>query len=193
MEISDDILNWVIIPLLIFLSRLCDVTLATLRNIFIAKGFRKIVPFIGFFEVLIWLIAMKQVLGHVDNAAAYFAWAAGFACGTYVGMRIEERLALGNQVIRIITTQQDSTELIRMLRESNHGLTVVDGHGAKGPVKLLFTIVQRKHMKDIIQKIEAIQPNAFFTIEDVRSAEHGVFRGGTSMSPMRKLLGGNRK
>lgn len=189
----DDALNWIIIPALVFLARLSDVTLATLRNIFIHKGFRKIVPVIGFFEVLIWLIAMKQVLGHVDNVAAYLAWAGGFACGTYVGMRIEERLALGNQVIRIITTEQDSTDLIKMLRASNHGLTVVDGMGAKGPVKLLFTIVERKHMKGIVDKIEAIQPNAFFTIEDVRSAEHGVFRAGSGMSPMRKLLGGNRK
>jgi uncharacterized protein YebE (UPF0316 family) len=189
----DDALNWIIIPVLIFLSRLTDVTLATLRNIFIHKGFKKIVPLIGFFEVLIWLIAMKQVLGHVDNIAAYLAWAGGFATGTYVGMRIEEHLALGNQVIRVITTEEDSTELIKMLRDSNHGLTVVDGMGAKGPVKLLFTIVQRKHIKGIIEKIEAIQPNAFYTIEDVRSAEHGVFRTGSSMSPMRKLLGGNRK
>lgn len=86
---SDDIMNWVIIPVLIFIARLSDVTLATLRNIFIGKGFRKIVPFIGFFEVLIWLIAMKQVLGHVDNVAAYIAWAAGFATGTYIGMRID--------------------------------------------------------------------------------------------------------
>lgn len=190
---TDDILNWIVIPLLIFLARLSDVTLATLRNIFIHKGFKKIVPIIGFCEVLIWLIAMKQVLGRVDNIAAYLAWAGGFAAGTYVGMRIEEKLALGNQVIRIITTQNDSEELIRMLRESNHGLTVVDGRGAKGPVKLLFTIVQRKDMKDIIAKIEAIQPNAFYTIEDVRSAEHGVFRGGSSGSPIRNLFGGNRK
>jgi uncharacterized protein YebE (UPF0316 family) len=190
---TDDVLNWIVIPLLIFLSRLTDVTLATLRNIFIHKGFRKIVPIIGFFEVLIWLIAMKQVLGHVDNIAAYLAWAGGFATGTYVGMRIEERLALGNQVIRIITTEQDSAELIRMLRESNHGLTVVDGEGAKGPVKLLFTIVERSHIKNLIAKIEAIQPNAFYTIEDVRSAEHGVFRGGSTRSPIRNLLGSNRK
>ncbi|HTF06431.1 MAG TPA: DUF5698 domain-containing protein [Bacteroidia bacterium] len=193
MTIPDEVLNWVIIPILIFLSRLVDVTLATLRNIFIHKGFRKIVPFIGFFEVLIWLIAMKQVLGHVDNAAAYFAWAAGFATGTYVGMRIEERLALGNQVIRIITSEPNSDELIKMLRDTNHGLTVIDGMGAKGPVKLLFTIVQRKHIKDIIEKIEVIQPNAFYTIEDVRSAEHGVFHAKSGRSPLRNLFSGNRK
>lgn len=193
MHISDDILNWVIIPLLIFLSRLTDVTLATLRNIFISKGFRKVVPFIGFFEVLIWLIAMKQVLGHVDNIAAYLAWASGFATGTYVGMRIEERLALGNQVIRIITSEINSDELIAMLRRSNHGLTVVDGMGAKGPVKLIFTIVQRKHIKEIISQIEAIRPDAFYTIEDVRSAEHGVFNQRSGGSTIKRLLSGARK
>ena len=136
---------------------------------------------------------MKQVLGHVDNIAAYLAWAGGFATGTYVGMRLEERLALGNQVIRIITSELNSDELIDMLRDSNHGLTVVDGMGAKGPVKLIFTIVQRKHIKGIINKIEAIQPNAFYTIEDVRSAEHGVFRQGSGGSGIKRLLSGARK
>lgn len=96
-------------------------------------------------------------------------------------------------MIRIITTEEDSTSLIKMLRESNHGLTVVDGMGAKGPVKLLFTIVQRKHMKRIIEKIEAIQPNAFYTIEDIRSAEHGVFRSGGGGSPIKKLFSGTKK
>jgi uncharacterized protein YebE (UPF0316 family) len=175
MHISDDLLNWVIIPLLIFISRLGDVTLATLRNIFISKGFRKIVPFIGFFEVLIWLIAMKQVMSHVDNILSYFAWAGGFSAGTYVGMRIEERLALGTQVIRIITNQL-SPELIAALREANHGITVVDAEGSKGPVKMIFTVVKRTSVPDVVAILEKHQPNAFFSVEDVRNAQHGVFR-----------------
>ena len=175
MHISDDLLNWVIIPLLIFISRLGDVTLATLRNIFISKGFRKIVPFIGFFEVLIWLIAMKQVMSHVDNVLSYVAWAGGFSAGTYVGMRIEERLALGTQVIRIITNQL-SPELIAALRAANHGITVVDAEGSKGPVKMIFTVVERTSVPDVIAILEQHQPNAFFSVEDVRNAHHGVFR-----------------
>jgi uncharacterized protein YebE (UPF0316 family) len=175
MHISDDLLNWVIIPLLIFISRLGDVTLATLRNIFISKGFRKIVPFIGFFEVLIWLIAMKQVMSHVDNVLSYIAWAGGFSAGTYVGMRIEERLALGTQVIRIITNQL-SPELIAALREANHGITVVDAEGSKGPVKMIFTVVKRTSVPDVVAILEKHQPNAFFSVEDVRNAQHGVFR-----------------
>ena len=153
-------------------------TLATLRNIFISKGFRSIVPFIGFFEVLIWLIAMKQVMSKANNVACYFAWAGGFATGTYVGMRIEERLALGMQVIRIITSDT-SEKLIKALRQSNHGMTIVDAHGGKGPVKMIFSIVQRKHLKEVIHLIEENQPNAFYSIEDVRNAHQGVFQPGT--------------
>jgi uncharacterized protein YebE (UPF0316 family) len=172
-----DILNWIVLPVLIFVSRLSDVTLATLRNIFIHKGFRGIVPIIGFCEVLIWLVAMKQVMSRADNIACYFAWAGGFATGTYVGMRIEERLALGMQVIRIITNQ-DSESLIQGLKKANHGITVVDAQGANGPVKMIFSIVQRKNLKDVVNLIEELHPNAFYSIEDVRNAHLGVFRNG---------------
>lgn len=189
----NDLLNWVIIPLLIFCSRLSDVTLATLRNIFIHKGFRNIVPFIGFFEVLIWLIAMKQVMNHVDNWVAYLAWAGGFATGTYVGMRIEERLALGMQVIRIITTQEHSENLINALKNSNHGVTVVDAHGAVGPVKMIFSIVQRKSLKSVVSLIEELQPNAFYSVEDVRNAHLGVFRPGEKKLSIVRILFPDRK
>src|SRR3954467_11634156 len=142
MHISNEVLNWVILPLLIFVARMSDVTLGTLRNIFMSRGFRKIVPVVGFFEVLIWLIAMKQVMNRADNFLCYLAWAGGFSMGTYVGMRIEERLALGMQVIRIITNES-SEKLLNALRKANHGMTVVDAKGSVGPVKMIFSIVQR--------------------------------------------------
>jgi uncharacterized protein YebE (UPF0316 family) len=192
MEISDEILSWVILPILIFIARMSDVTLGTLRNIFMSRGFKKIVPFVGFFEVLIWLIAMKQVMNKADNFLCYFAWAGGFAMGTYVGMRIEERLALGMQVIRIITSET-SEKLIAALRSANHGMTVVDANGAKGPVKMIFSIVQRKYLKDVIALIEIHQPNAFYSVEDVRNARHGVFQPGQSKMALVKDLFNIRK
>ncbi len=178
MHIPDEIINYVLLPILIFCSRICDVSLATLRNIFIHKGFRTIVPIIGFFEVLIWLVAMKQVMNRADNIFCYLGWAGGFATGTYVGMRIEERLALGMQVVRIITAET-SEKLIQALRDSNHGMTIVEAEGAKGPVKMIFSIVQRKHLKQLISIIEENQPNAFYSIEDIRNAHHGVFQPGS--------------
>lgn len=185
---TDDLINWILLPILIFLARLCDVTLATLRNIFISRGFRGIVPFVGFFEVLIWLFAMKQVMVRADNAACYLAWATGFATGTYLGMRIEERLALGKQVIRIITNQ-NSENLIHALKEARHGVTIVDAQGAKGPVKMIFSIVRRKNLQQVVELIETLQPNAFYSIEDVRNAHLGVFRPGEKkLSVVRQLF-----
>jgi len=178
-EAGFDYFNWVVLPLLIFCSRLCDVTLATIRHIFISKGFRKIVPILGFAEVLIWLIAMTQVMKNLNNSACYFAWAAGFSTGTYVGMRLEERLALGMQVIRIITNQ-NCDELIEALRAANHGVTIVPAEGSKGPVKMIFTIMKRKNVQAVIKLIRQYNPNAFYSVEDVRHSDQGVFVKGTN-------------
>lgn len=185
---SDDFLNWVAIPLLIFVARMSDVSLATLRNIFVSRGFRKIVPFIGFFEVLIWLIAMKQVMTYAGNWLSYLAWAAGFSMGTFVGMKIEERLALGMQVMRIIINKNHET-LVAALREGKHGFTIVDGQGAYGPVKLIFMVVQRKNIKEVLRLVEEHNPDAFYSMEDVRTAEHGYFSAkGNNLSAVRRLL-----
>jgi len=164
-------------PLLIFLARMCDVTLGTLRNVFISKGLRHVVPVLGFFEVLIWLISIRQIMQHLDNVMCYISFAGGFSMGTYIGLKIESRLALGVQVIRIITNQE-SRELVRALQKENIGITVIDGQGAKGPVKIIFTIAHRKDIVIIRELINIHNPQAFYTIEDVRAANQGVFRKG---------------
>ena len=182
-----DYFSWIILPILIFLSRLGDVTMATLRHIFISKGLRKIVPVLGFFEVLIWLVAMRQVFSHLDNVACFIAWALGFSAGTYLGMLIEERIALGTQVIRIITSE-DPSGLITDLRSIHQGVTVVDAQGAMGPVKLLFTVVKRVNKAQVIQMIHNHSPHAFYSIEDVKSAHQGVFSNEAELSVIRRLF-----
>ncbi len=182
-----DYFSWIILPLLIFISRLGDVTMATLRHIFISKGLKNIVPILGFFEVLIWLVAMRQVFSHLDNIACFIAWAAGFSAGTYLGMFIEERLAIGTQIIRIITAE-DITPLTDVLKKRNQGITVVDGHGAVGPVKLIFTIVKRTNKKEIIHLIHLYAPNAFYSIEDVKGSQRGVFTDTGNSTPIGRLF-----
>ena len=171
---NDELFNWVVLPLLIFLARTTDVSLGTLRNVFINKGFRKIVPFIAFFEVLIWLISIGQIMKNLSSPMCYIAFAGGFAMGTYVGLYIERRLALGMQVLRIITAQE-SDDLIKALSSANVGVTIVDGHGAKGPVKIIFTILKQKDLPEIVGIIDKHNPNAFYSIEDIRHANLGVF------------------
>ncbi len=185
-----DYFSWIILPLLIFLARLGDVTMATLRHIFISKGFKKIVPILGFFEVLIWLIAMRQVFSHLDNIACFIAWALGFSAGTYLGMLIDEKLAIGTQIIRVITGD-NITELIAALKTKNQGITIVDGQGAIGPVKLIFTIVKRADKFEIIELIHQHAPKAFYTIEDVKSLEYGVFSNNKNTSAIARLFSMN--
>jgi uncharacterized protein YebE (UPF0316 family) len=169
-----DFFKWVVLPLLIFLARMADVTLGTLRNVFISKGLRKVVPFIGFFEVLIWLISIRQVMQHLDNPVCYIGFAGGFAMGTYVGLLIERQLALGMQVIRIILPGE-SLPLTDALRSAGFGITIMDGTGSKGPVKIIFTILKRKDIPLAQELIQRHFPQAFYSIEDIRAARQGVF------------------
>jgi uncharacterized protein YebE (UPF0316 family) len=89
--ISPEILTYVVLPVMIFFARICDVSLGTIRVIFISKGVKYLAPIIGFFEVIIWLLAIGQVMNNLTNFVAYIAYGAGFASGTYIGMIIEEK------------------------------------------------------------------------------------------------------
>ena len=169
-----DYYNWLLLPLIIFASRIGDVTLGTLRHVMMARGHKNIAPFLGFFEVLIWIIVVSQVMKQANNFACYIAWAGGFALGNYIGLLIEERIALGLQIIRIISNQECS-QLIIDLQSANHGTTVVEGLGAKGPVKIILTVVKRKNIDPIIKIIRQNNPDAFYSIEDIRDANRGVF------------------
>jgi uncharacterized protein YebE (UPF0316 family) len=165
---------WVILPLLIFFARICDVTLGTIRVIFISKGFKYIAPVIGFFEVIIWLLAIGQVMNNVTNVASYIAYGAGFATGTFVGMAIEEKLSLGTVIVRVITNQE-ANDLVEYLRARHYGVTVIGATGSTGPVQVLFMVIKRQDLGMVTGIIRQFQPNAFYSIEDVKSAAEGVF------------------
>ena len=165
--------TWVILPGLIFLIRIIDVSLGTLRIIFINRNLRFYATVIGFFEVLIWLMAVRQVFQQLDNPLYFVTYAAGFAAGNYVGILIENKLSIGRVVIRIIT-RRNAEELVSFLRSSGYGLTTADGEGATGPVKIIFIIIERKDIHTIVEKIREFNPNAFYSVEDVRFVSSAV-------------------
>jgi len=173
-SIPFDYYNWLILPLIILVSRIGDVTLGTLRHVMMARGNKNAAPILGFFEVLIWIVVVSQVMKQANNIACYIGWAGGFATGNYIGLLIEERIALGLQIIRIITNKE-CTELITQLRNKDHGTTVMDGQGAKGPVKIILTVVKRKNIDTVIKIIQQHNPDAFYSIEDIRDVNKGVF------------------
>ncbi|HPA70469.1 MAG TPA: DUF5698 domain-containing protein, partial [Bacteroidales bacterium] len=97
-HLNTEIVNYLLLPLFIFLARIFDVSLGTLRIIFVTKGMRIIAPLVGFFEVLIWLLAISRIMQDLDNWVSYIAYAGGFATGNFVGMYLEERLAIGHEM-----------------------------------------------------------------------------------------------
>ncbi len=186
--VSIDLFNWVVLPLIIFLSRIFDVTLGTLRNVMVGKGYRNIAPVLGFFEVLIWIIVASHVMNNLNNFACYIGWAGGFAAGTYIGLVLENRIALGLQVVRIITNK-NSEEIIEAMVAANHGLTIVDAHGAKGPVKMIYMVVKRKTVKEIVKRIMQLDNSAFYSIEDIKAVNAGVFSESGSANYLNRWMG----
>lgn len=172
--IQSPIFTWVILPLLIFLSRICDVAIGTLRIIFVSRGKRFLSPLLGFFEVSIWLLAISQIMQRVDNPVCFLAYAGGFAMGNYVGIRIEEKLAMGTVMIRIFLTTKES-KLKERLYEAGFGVTAIDAHGRDGAVEILFSVIKRKDLHKAVQIIESSQFNTFYSIEDAKSVSKGVF------------------
>lgn len=166
--------TWLVIPLLIFIARIADVSMGTVRVIFVSRGFKYLAPVVGFFEVIIWLLAIGQIMKNLSNPMCYVAYAGGFATGNYVGICIAERLSLGKALIRVVT-KKDALSLLKELKTENYGVTSVDGQGAMGDVKIIFTIVPRRDVKSVIGLVKKSNPKAFYTIEEVGFVESGIF------------------
>jgi len=172
---------WFVLPLLIFLARVADVSIGTVRVIFVSRGLKYLAPIVGFFEILIWLLAIGQIMKNLSNPACYIAYAGGFAMGNFVGICIAEKLSLGIVLIRVIT-KKDALQLVESLKSADYGATSIDGHGVSGQVRLVFTIVPRRETLNVVNLIKKFNPDAFYSIEDVGFVEKGVF-------PMRKTWG----
>jgi uncharacterized protein YebE (UPF0316 family) len=171
---ASPVLVLAIIPLLIMAARIIDVSFSTLRIVYLMKGEKVFAAGLGFFESLIWLIAISQIIQNVTNVPAYIGWAAGFALGNYIGLLIEERLAVGKLIVRVITSVE-AQELIEKLKGSGYGVTYIDGQGTAGKVKLIFCVIQRDQFERVVEIIRQFNPKAFYTVEDVRTAREGVF------------------
>lgn len=166
--------SMIFLPLLIFVARIVDVSLGTLRIIFVARGWRKIAPLLGFVEVFIWIVVVGQLVQNLDSFISYVAYASGFAAGNFVGMFIEQKLAFGSVIIRVIV-QNCGEELMQKLHHAGYGVTSIDANGSTGPVKVIYIIIKRKHLPAVQAIIHSVCQKAFMTIEDVRSTQEGIF------------------
>ncbi|MCK5107156.1 MAG: DUF2179 domain-containing protein [Nanoarchaeota archaeon] len=158
---------YIVLPLLIFLSRVIDVSIGTIRVIFVAKGFTKLAPFLGFFEVSIWLLAMRQIMQNLDNWVCYVAYGLGFAVGNYVGMLIEQKLSFGKVIVRAVS-KQDSSELLERLNSSQFKATSTGSKDSNGEVHLITCVTDKKKVSKLVGIIKEHNPHSFYSIEDVR-------------------------
>jgi uncharacterized protein YebE (UPF0316 family) len=159
--------DWIILPLVIFISRVIDVSLGTLRIILASRGNQKYAPLIGFFEILLWLIVARQVLSNMSNPASVLAYALGFSAGTYLGIKLENAFAFGDVLIRIVCKDTGSS-IASSLRSFGYGVTQVNAEGKDGPVTILFSVIARKDIPEVEKRIHGLDRNAFYSIEDVR-------------------------
>ncbi len=165
---GSQVFTWIIIPLLIILARIVDVSIGTIRIIYVAKGMKFISPILGFFEVLIWLMAITQIMNNLTHWFYYVAYAFGFALGTFVGIILEEKISVGHSMVRIIT-RKDPSQLIDYLKSEKCKVTIIDAKNAFGSqANVLFTIVKRKKIPGVIVAIKNFNPKAFYSIEDVK-------------------------
>jgi len=162
---------YLLVPL-IFIARVSDVSLGTFRTIVIFRGHKFLASFIGFFEILIWLVAASQVLSNLDHWYLALSYASGFAVGNYVGISIESRFAIGAELIRCISFNRDV--LAGQLREEGYKVVSFDGDmGESYPVELLLIIEKRRNVSSLIQSIKELDKSAVYSVSDLKSIYEG--------------------
>ena len=163
-----------LLPLIIFVGRILDVSLGTLRIIFVSKGEKVKAPIIGFFEVLIWVVVISQILSRANDMVAYLAYAGGYAAGNYVGILLEKRIAFGVILCRVYTNRP-GLKLVKLLSIRGYGATLFHGTGSVDEVDIIETVIDRKQLKKVTGVILDFDKDAFYVIEDVRTKERGIF------------------
>lgn len=171
---DSSLFTYFVLPFLIFLSRIMDVTIGTIRIVMVSKGQKTMAPLLGFFEVFIWLVAISRIFENLDNWVCYFAYAGGFATGNYVGLIIEEKLAVGIVKIQIITRKK-AAKLIENMKQAGYGVTHHEAQGSTESVSIIYSIIKRTEIQKVEEIVKTTNPKAFYSIEDVKSVSHGVF------------------
>ncbi|MGE5795801.1 MAG: DUF2179 domain-containing protein [Ignavibacteria bacterium] len=150
--------------LLIMCMRICDVSIGTMRTLLVVQGRKYRAALTGFVEVMIWILAIRFIMQHLDNIVNLFGYALGFAIGNIVGITIEQKIGLGYIQLNVIS-RHHTDEIVDILRKNKYGATVLPGEGGTGNVTLIMVITQRKLQREVIKLIESIDNNAFITLQ----------------------------
>ena len=168
---------WLVLgnALLIFLLRVVDVTMRTIRVIIVTRGHRYLAALIGFFEVSIWVVAISRVIDNIDSVWSVLGYGGGFAAGTLLGAWVEDKLALGNVYIHVVSLSKGQ-EIAHRIRQAGCGATELRAEGQSGPVHLVRVVAPRRRAKRIIQLVDEVDATSFVTVEDARQVKRGYLR-----------------
>ena len=150
--------------LIIFGLRLADQSLGTMRSLLVAKNKSLYAALIGLIESAIWIVAISQVVKDIDDPVLIGSYAAGFAAGTILGSYIERLLGVGNIVIRVFSSAK-SPSVAETLREKGYGVTIIDGQGKDGPVKIYLCVIPRRRLNSVLELIKKVNPDSFITTD----------------------------
>lgn len=152
--------------ILIFSLRLVDVTLGTMRIVLLTRGSGWRSGIVGFLESLTWVVAASQVLRNLDDPVRMVAFAAGFGAGTALGVVIERWIAMGTMIVRIVAPVA-SPQVTEVLRDAGFGVTVLNGEGLQGDVRMAITVVARRRLREVLTIVHRVNPTAFVTYDKV--------------------------
>ena len=158
-------MNPILGGLLIFAARVVSVSMGTVRTVMAVRGQRYLATAIGFFETLIFILVISNVLQNVGNIWNVLGYCGGFAAGTLVGLTIEEKLALGYVTIQAIS-QTNGVTIASVLRDAGYGATEIIGKGLRGNVYVVTTVVKRRKVSNIVALVNKVDENAFVTVEN---------------------------
>jgi len=162
--------------LAIFGLRICDVSLGTIRTMFTVQGKKYLASIIGFFEVLIWVVAIRQVFAQLDNPWNVLGYGAGFAMGTFLGITIEHMLAIGFMQVYVIS-KHETDSLADALRLALFGVTIIPGEGGSGGMAIITSLIKRSRVKEFHDIVDRIDATAFISMNHAnlyRGFVHGT-------------------
>lgn len=165
-------LDIILSSLIIFLLRCTDITLYTVRILMVVRGNKLLAWFFGFFQSLVFILALQKVVSGVHNGLSFGAYAVGFASGQVIGMSLEDRLGIGYLHLRIVSAALGQ-DIARQLRQAGYGVTEIFARGRDGGVELLHCALLRREKARVEAIVAAIDPDAFITSENIRPLQFG--------------------
>jgi uncharacterized protein YebE (UPF0316 family) len=160
----------------VYCARIVDVSLGTFRTLMVVRGYRALAAAIGFFEILIWIVAISSVITNLDTWYLIVAYAGGYATGNFVGMLLEARIAIGSELVRAISLRSDG-HLAQALQSSGWDAVAIPGSGpGREPVEIVLVVEPRRRIRQLLAAIREIDPDAVYTTSDIRSV-HDSGRG----------------